>query len=154
MGGAIIGYLLGPTLPFGQGHLPIETILTAGGNLTGLDTLLRNMAQEAFNALLICSILGAAAGFGFARFRPQVYQQPDDTPNSVESITEISPGFILITHETVSPPSIELGQTVSEVQSILREKPKTVVKLGGKHVYIYKEMKITFVEGKVTDVQV
>jgi hypothetical protein len=154
MGGAVIGYLLGPTLPFGQGHLPLETILTAGSNLTGLDALLRNMAQEAFNVLVICSICGAAAGFGFARFRPKVPQQPDDIASPVESITEISPGFVLITHETVFPRSIELGQTVSEVQSILKEQPKTVVKLGEKHVYIYKDMKITFVEGKVADVQV
>jgi len=31
--------------------------------------------------------------------------------------------------------------------------PSKIVNLGAKQIYIYKDMKITFVKGKVTDVQ-
>jgi hypothetical protein len=50
------------------------------------------------------------------------------------------------------PQTIQLGQTPDQVQAALG-KPDKDVKLGTKEIYIYKDMKITFRDGKVADVQ-
>ena len=41
---------------------------------------------------------------------------------------------------------------MSEVEAILG-KPKQIVNLGAKKMYVYQNMKITFANGKVSDVQ-
>ena len=50
------------------------------------------------------------------------------------------------------PPTIELGQTKDQVQAAFGT-PTRVVKLGTKEIEYFKDMKVTFVSGKVTDVQ-
>jgi hypothetical protein len=50
------------------------------------------------------------------------------------------------------PPTIQLGQTPDDVTAALGQ-PEKIVNLGPKQIYYYKDMKITFVKGKVTDVQ-
>ncbi len=50
------------------------------------------------------------------------------------------------------PKTIELGLTREQVISSLGQ-PEKIVKLPTKQIYIYKDMKITFVGGKVTDIQ-
>jgi hypothetical protein len=50
------------------------------------------------------------------------------------------------------PAEISLGQTIDQVTAILGQ-PKTVVDLGNKKTYVYKDMKVVFTGGKVTDVQ-
>jgi hypothetical protein len=50
------------------------------------------------------------------------------------------------------PAEITLGQTIEQVTAILGA-PKTVVYLGNKKTYVYKDMKVIFTGGKVTDVQ-
>ena len=50
------------------------------------------------------------------------------------------------------PQTIEKGQTTDQVQAALG-KPDKIVNLGAKQLYIYKDMKVTFMNGKVTDVQ-
>jgi hypothetical protein len=50
------------------------------------------------------------------------------------------------------PQTIEKGQTTDQVQSALG-KPDKVVNLGSKQIYVYKDLKVTFVNGKVSDVQ-
>ena len=50
------------------------------------------------------------------------------------------------------PVKIGLGQTTDQVVSGLGQ-PDKVVDLGSKKIYIYKDLKITFVDGKVSDVQ-
>jgi hypothetical protein len=50
------------------------------------------------------------------------------------------------------PPTIQLGQTPDEVTGALGQ-PEKIVNLGVKQIYYYKDMKITFVKGKVSDVQ-
>jgi hypothetical protein len=47
--------------------------------------------------------------------------------------------------------TIEKGQTEDQVVGILG-KPDKIVNLGAKKLYIYKDMKITFIGGKVSDV--
>ena len=48
--------------------------------------------------------------------------------------------------------TIALGQTRLEVEAILG-KPERIVDLGAKVTYVYKDMKVIFVDGKVSDVQ-
>jgi len=50
------------------------------------------------------------------------------------------------------PPTIQLGQTPDEVTGALGQ-PEKIVNLGAKQIYYYKDMKVTFVKGKVSDVQ-
>jgi hypothetical protein len=50
------------------------------------------------------------------------------------------------------PQTIEKGQTTDQVQSALG-KPDKIVNLGSKQIYVYKDLKVTFVNGKVSDVQ-
>ena len=64
-------------------------------------------------------------------------------------------GAIVPTEEqayAVQTKTVGLGQTMAEVEAI-PGKPETIVNLGTKVTYIYKGMKVIFVDGKVTDVQ-
>lgn len=54
--------------------------------------------------------------------------------------------------EPAAPVTISMGQTVDEVTAALGP-PKSIIELGPKKIYVYKDMKITFTSGKVTDVQ-
>jgi hypothetical protein len=57
------------------------------------------------------------------------------------------------TNQSQAPPAtIEPGQTIEQVQAALGQ-PEKIVNLGQKQIYVYKDLKITFVSGKVTDVQ-
>jgi len=47
---------------------------------------------------------------------------------------------------------IQLGQTIPEVVTVLGQ-PERIVNLGSKKIYVYKTLKITFLDGKVSDVQ-
>ncbi len=48
--------------------------------------------------------------------------------------------------------SVEMGQSPGQVEAILG-RPDKVVNLGAKKIYVYKDMKIVFVDEKVSDVQ-
>jgi hypothetical protein len=50
------------------------------------------------------------------------------------------------------PVEIGLGQTVDQVTAALGQ-PKNIVDLGAKKIYVFKDMKVTFKDGKVSDVQ-
>ena len=50
------------------------------------------------------------------------------------------------------PKTIEVGQTIEQVVAALGQ-PAKIVKLGTKELYFYKDLKITFVNGKVSDVE-
>ena len=50
------------------------------------------------------------------------------------------------------PVTISVGQTIDEVSGTMGT-PLRVVDLGPKKIYVYKDMKITFKDGKVSDVQ-
>jgi len=52
----------------------------------------------------------------------------------------------------VPPATISLGQTTDQVVSILGQ-PKNIVDLGPKKIYVYPDIKVTFNNGKVTDVE-
>src|SRR5213083_3792677 len=48
--------------------------------------------------------------------------------------------------------TIQMGQTMDEVSASLGQ-PEKIVNLGPKQIYVYKDLKVTFVRGKVVDVQ-
>jgi hypothetical protein len=52
----------------------------------------------------------------------------------------------------VPPKTIALGQTTDQVVATFGQ-PQKMVDLGTKQIYFYSDMKVTFVNGKVTDVQ-
>jgi hypothetical protein len=50
------------------------------------------------------------------------------------------------------PKEIKLGQTPDQVTAAIGQ-PDKIITLGAKKIYVYKDMKIIFVGGKVSDVQ-
>lgn len=54
--------------------------------------------------------------------------------------------------QQAEPQTIQKGQTTDQVQAALG-KPEKIVNLGTKQLYVYKDLKVTFVNGKVVDVQ-
>ena len=50
------------------------------------------------------------------------------------------------------PVTIQIGQTLQDVEGALGQ-PEKKVDLGAKQIYVYKDLKITFVDGRVSDVQ-
>lgn len=54
--------------------------------------------------------------------------------------------------KAASTKSVDLGQTPTQVEAALG-KPDKIVHLGSKMIYVYKDMKIVFVDEKVSDVQ-
>jgi hypothetical protein len=53
---------------------------------------------------------------------------------------------------TQATPTLTLGLTIDEVKGIQGE-PQKIVDLGAKKIYVYKDLKITFSDGKVSDIQ-
>jgi hypothetical protein len=50
------------------------------------------------------------------------------------------------------PQTIQMGMTTDQVQASLGQ-PSKVVNLGPKQIYVYKDLKVTFLNGRVVDVQ-
>ena len=50
------------------------------------------------------------------------------------------------------PPTVALGQTPDQVIAALGQ-PKSIMDLGPKKIYVYKDAKVTFRDGKVADIQ-
>ena len=51
-----------------------------------------------------------------------------------------------------NPATISLGQSMADVEAV-NGKPDKIIDLGPKKMYVYKDLKITFTDGKVSDVQ-
>ncbi len=54
--------------------------------------------------------------------------------------------------QQAEPQTIQMGMTLDQVQSTLG-KPEKIVNLGAKQIYVYKDLKVTFIGGRVADVQ-
>jgi hypothetical protein len=54
--------------------------------------------------------------------------------------------------QQAEPQTIQMGMTPDQVAAALG-KPEKIVNLGPKQLYVYKDMKITFINGRVADVQ-
>jgi hypothetical protein len=76
LAGAFLGFLFRPSVPL-LGQLPFNTVITRGGNLQGIDQLLKSFAEESFNYMLIGAILGAVVMFVYLKMRsPQPAPAP------------------------------------------------------------------------------
>jgi hypothetical protein len=91
----------------------------------------------------------------------QINEQLDEADRAEkEVLTETAqPAAAGVTAAPAPPPpppaepvTISVGQTIDEVSAALGQ-PLRVVDLGAKKIYVYKDMKITFNGGKVSDVQ-
>jgi hypothetical protein len=54
--------------------------------------------------------------------------------------------------QQAEPQTIQLGMTTDQVQAALG-KPEKIFNVGAKQIYTYKDVKVTFLNGKVSDVQ-
>jgi hypothetical protein len=50
------------------------------------------------------------------------------------------------------PPTVALGQSPDQVTAALGQ-PKSIMDLGAKKIFVYKDAKVTFRDGKVSDIQ-
>lgn len=66
--------------------------------------------------------------------------QPDQQPSAPQQ------------QQQAEPQTIQLGMTTDQVQSVLG-KPEKIFNVGAKQIYTYKDVKVTFLNGKVSDVQ-
>ena len=81
------------------------------------------------------------------------FAAPPPVPPTTD--TAPSPPGPVTTDTAPNPPgpvTISLGQTIAEVEAI-NGKPDKIIELGAKKIYVYKDLKITFTDGKVSDVQ-
>jgi len=54
--------------------------------------------------------------------------------------------------QQAEPQTVQLGMSPDQVQNALG-KPEKIFNLGAKQIYVYKDVKVTFLNGKVSDVQ-
>jgi hypothetical protein len=59
---------------------------------------------------------------------------------------------VLSQSQNAGPVTISLGQSIEDVTAIQGE-PQKIVDLGSKKIYVYKDLKITFTDGKVSAVE-
>ncbi len=71
---------------------------------------------------------------------------------STQPTTQPAPTTQPVVTQSVSPKSVELGNTPDEVQSVMGQ-PDKIINLGARVTHVYKDMKIIYVDGKVSDVQ-
>jgi hypothetical protein len=64
--GGLVGYLFRPSVPL-LGQLPFEVVVTRGQNLHGLDVVLRGVAEQSFNYMVVGVVIGCLAGFVLTR---------------------------------------------------------------------------------------
>jgi hypothetical protein len=87
-----------------------------------------------------------ASDEALARISEALTAQPVDTTGTRTPIAGDQP----------SPPSepvrIDVGHTIDQVVAVLGQ-PERTANVGNKQLYFYKDLKITFVDGKVSDVQ-
>jgi len=76
------------------------------------------------------------------------FQQGAQAQQATLSAAEVAPGSA----PAGPPATISLGQTTDQVVAILGQ-PKNIVDLGAKKIYVYQDLKITFNNGQVSDVE-
>jgi hypothetical protein len=72
---------------------------------------------------------------------------PDDVKKSIETVVADPVAVSAVQSKTV-----KLGMSPGEVKQSLGS-PEKIVDLGTKQIFIYKDMKVMFMNGKVSDVQ-
>ncbi len=83
----------------------------------------------------------------------QQLKDADLAEQDVISQAQLEPGAPPLLPAVPAPPkTISIGQSINEVTAILGS-PVTVVNLGPKQIYKYKDLKVSFKNGKVSDVE-
>jgi hypothetical protein len=77
--------------------------------------------------------------------QPAVPASADTAPPPQPVTTDAAPS-------SAGSVTISLGQSIAEVEAI-NGKPDKIIDLGAKKIYVYRDLKITFTDGKVSDVQ-
>jgi hypothetical protein len=70
LAGGVVGFLLRPSA-FLVGQLPLETVITRGEQLKGLDRLYKPTAEISFNYMLVGAIVGLLCGVVISYFLPK-----------------------------------------------------------------------------------
>jgi hypothetical protein len=76
-----------------------------------------------------------------------IVEPPDNSANNAQPENQPGPEA-----SPAPPKTIALGQTKDDVVGALGQ-PQKIVNLGPKEIYVYSDMKVTFMNGKVADVQ-
>jgi hypothetical protein len=81
-------------------------------------------------------------------------KEADKAEQEVAQVSSVSPAVPPPAPANPSgpPPEISLGQTMDQVSAALGS-PTRIVDLGSKKIYVYKDMKVTFSAGNVSDIQ-
>jgi hypothetical protein len=82
----------------------------------------------------------------------QADQAEQEVAKEVPPPNPAAPGSSTPAANSASPVTVSQGQTVDQVTATLGQ-PKSVVNLGTKKIYVYPDMKVTFKNGTVSDVQ-
>jgi hypothetical protein len=139
--GAVLGLALRPSYPL-IGPLPIGVVITRGAGLQGFDRMLVPAAQESFNYFFVGLILGAVAGFLVYGFLAQL-----------SGITgkQDGPFAVPFDRKPRERAHVHIGDSIEQVTVAIGE-PESEYQVGDKVIYQYRNVKITFVEGRVSDV--
>jgi hypothetical protein len=79
--------------------------------------------------------------------------QQNDNQNQGNGSSQQAPQQLEAQQQQQSEPAtVQLGMTTDQVQSILG-KPQKIFNVGAKQIYVYQDVKVTFQNGKVADVQ-
>lgn len=79
--------------------------------------------------------------------------QPNDNQNQGNGSAQQAPQQQETQPQQQSEPAtVQLGMTTDQVQSVLG-KPQKIFNVGAKQIYVYQDVKVTFQNGKVADVQ-
>lgn len=82
----------------------------------------------------------------------QVMAEATPPPDAGGATEGAAPAPAVAASRQAAPVTIALGQTTTDV-ALNRGKPKQIVNLGPKAIWVYDDMKIIFLNGKVSDVQ-
>jgi hypothetical protein len=82
----------------------------------------------------------------------QQSKEADNAEKEASSTDATAPATDTSAAPPAEAPTVSLGQTTDDVTAALGN-PKNIVDLGAKKIYVYKDMKVIFVNGKVTDIQ-
>jgi len=128
-----------PTRTFVAG----ENVLLTGVDITDKGLQLSLLSQE-------------IDGIRYKAFLVFPYS-PSSPPSPAEALQEVAQ--VLSVHPVDNTPkpaaaarTVSLGETKKQVTAVLGQ-PTTVVNLGAKEVYYFPSMRVTFVNGRVADVQ-
>jgi len=117
--------------------------------------------QQAVIAQLEAAVQAAPTPEAQARLRAMIDQMkarqipaaaPPAPPAAEAQLAPIPPPPPPPPDPVVETKSIEIGQTKDQVEAIMG-KPEKTFKVGTKEIYQYKDIKVTFINGKMTDAQ-